>query len=322
MKVAFLILHYNEIMLTQKAIESIIKMKGDRCIVIVDNCSPNGSGKRLVDRYCSNQNDHNSQHYGNEATEIYSTRFEDVDLHIILNQENGGFSKGNNLGYRYIKKYLNVDFIVALNNDISFPQRDFIYILDDIYKKDIFYLAGPDVFTPHIRSHISPIAPKVRGEKEIDAMIEINNDRVSQTGYWLSFSTFFRYVQEKYQNTKILKLYNRIRKSQYSAALPFDEVAHGCVLNGACLIFDSRYIAEYDVLFDEMTFLYAEEDFLTYRLSTGGKEIRYCPELKVDHVGEGSAGYTKMNYSKYIEKIKKTSAVVNDALLTYKNYIT
>lgn len=321
MKVAFLILHYNEIALTQKAIESIKNMKGDRSVVVVDNCSPNGSGKRLVDIYGASKHDYNSQPNDNKTVAFYSSRLEDVDLHIILNQENGGFSKGNNLGYRYIKQNLDVDFVVALNNDISFPQSDFIEVLDGIYTNDRFYLAGPDVYTPHIRSHISPIAKNVRGVKEIDSMIKINNDRISQAGYGLSLSTLFRYIQEKYQNTKILQFYNRLRKSQYSAALPYNEVAYGCVLNGACLIFDSRYVDEYDVLFEEKTFLYAEEDFLTFRLSKDEKVIRYCPELKVDHVGEGSAGYTKMNYSRYIEKIKKTSKVVNESLLVYRNYI-
>ena len=303
MKVCFLILHYNEIELTKKAVESIVKMSGEREIVIVDNCSPNGTGEELVKLYDNNDSD--------------------VNIHVLLNKENGGFAKGNNVGYTFIKNNIPTDFVVALNNDIQFVQTDFVEELERIYTgcEKKFFLAGPDVYTPHIRSHISPIAVKVRDKEAIEAIIKVNNDRIGQSKKVASLSTFFRYIQEKYQNSTVLRAYNSLRRKEYSAAVHYSTVAYDCVLNGACLIFDRQYIEKYDQLFEEATFLYGEEDFLTYRLVCNNEGIRYCPELKTLHVGEGSAGYTTMNYSQYCDKIARTSKVVNEALQVYIDYI-
>jgi len=306
----FLILHYNEISLTDKAVESIRRMKGDKRIVTVDNASPNGSGVILERRYADSE-----------------------DVHVIVNSENSGFARGNNIGYRYIKEQgqNDISFVVALNNDITFVQDDFLTILQSIYESDEynnndnaenagqrgFYLAGPDVYTPNIRSHISPLDAAYKDERAvkerfdyIDRTIEIYKKR-------FDFTTYTRYLQDKYQGTKLLEIYNKLRKGQYSGALAYDKVAYGCVLNGACLIFDRRYVKENDILFDEETFLYAEEDFLTYRLTMQGKKIRYCPELKTLHVGQGSAGFSSMNYRKYCDKNIVTQERVRESLTKY-----
>lgn len=50
-------------------------------IIIVDNCSPNGSGKQLEKMYSKC-----------------------INITVIINEENQGFAKGNNLGYQYIKE--------------------------------------------------------------------------------------------------------------------------------------------------------------------------------------------------------------------------
>lgn len=344
MKTCFLILHYNEIELTKRAVDSIVAMEysedNDKpVIVIVDNCSPNGSADDLLRLYAHGAGKSGT---GNLATSTIapaavnevtlqgnnSVRYakgicNETDVHIILNGENGGFAKGNNIGYRFIKENLNVDFVVALNNDIVFTQIDFPKRLEEVYKNSEprFYLAGPDVYTPHIRSHISPLSEAVRTREDTENMINVNLDRISQCGKKWSFVSYTRYLQDKYQGSRLLKIYNSMRKSEYDGALPHDKAAYGCTLNGACLIFDKRYIEENDVLFEERTFLYAEEDFLSYRLSKAGKAIRYCPELVTDHVGQGSSGYTSVNYRQYCDKNIKSCKAVNDALKTYIDYI-
>ena len=76
---AFVILHYNTMKETTDCICSIEKnIDGDKYnIVVVDNASPNGSGIQLEERYKENKR-----------------------VHVILNSENQGFAKGNNLGYQ------------------------------------------------------------------------------------------------------------------------------------------------------------------------------------------------------------------------------
>ena len=302
-----MILHYNEISLTRKAVESVKALdikQHEAEIVVVDNGSPNKTGKALLKEYDG-----------------------DDKVHVILTGENGGFSKGNNVGFSYIKNELYQDaapdFVIALNNDITFPQRDFLQRLADVYEKSSprFYVAGPDVFTPHIRSHISPLSKCVRGKSEaqeaIDVLVNVNEG--FKKGF--SFANYSRYLQEKYQGTGILNFYNSLRKGEYDGATPHNQPAYDCVLNGACLIFDRRYVEEYDVLFEEKTFLYVEEDFLTKRLTDVNKSIRYCPELVVSHVGQGSSGFKGMNYREYVKKNICTNEKVIDSWKIYIEYV-
>lgn len=304
MKICFLILHYNEIELTKRAVTSIENMdeydgQYEKYIVIVDNCSPNNSGKELFDLY------------------------KDSDaVHVILNTENGGFAKGNNIGYRYIRENHDADFVVALNNDITFSQKDFPKILHEIYEMDQFYLAGPDVYTPNIRSHISPLDASYKNVQDVQDRFKFIEDSINIYNKKFDFVTFTRYIQDKYQGSRLLGMYNKLRGGEYSAAAAYNVPVYGCVLNGACLIFDKRYIAEYEYLFDEITFLYAEEDFLTYRLVKQDKKIRYSPELRTDHIGQGSAGFGRMNYRQYCDKNIKTQLRCKESFEKYLDYIS
>ena len=338
MKVCFLILHYNEIELTQRAVESIMRMdvpESDRPIVIVDNCSPNGSGQELIKKYCPDgKSDAILESLDDSCSELES-KYEEVNgdnvclgshgIRIILNNENGGFAKGNNIGYRYIREHLDADFVVALNNDISFPQTDFIGKLTELYESEPedkrFYLAGPDVWTPNIRSHISPLDKKYKGKRDVEKRFDQISQSIKTYSKPFDLATYTRYLQDKYAGTWLLNMYNRIRSSEYDGALPHGEPAYNCVLNGACLIFDRRYIEEYNLLFDEATFLYAEEDFLTYRLVKAEKPIRYCPELTVDHIGQGSSNFSSLTYRSYCDKMIQTEGRIRESFEKYLEYI-
>lgn len=76
-KVCFIILHHNTLEVTQKCITSILKLEEQDkiAVVIVDNASPDGSGRILADQYGENDR-----------------------TKIILKETNDGFSVGNNDG--------------------------------------------------------------------------------------------------------------------------------------------------------------------------------------------------------------------------------
>ncbi|MBQ8945327.1 MAG: glycosyltransferase [Lachnospiraceae bacterium] len=119
-RMAFILLHYMNEALTSRAVESILELKGvDDCrIVVVDNASSNGSGEKLRNKY---------------ESEI---------IHVIICNENGGFSKGNNVGYRYVKDNYDSEFIVAANNDVLFPNAGFIEEISNLYKRSPFNVGG------------------------------------------------------------------------------------------------------------------------------------------------------------------------------------
>ena len=98
MKIVFVILHYLAIDETYKSVDSIEKKIDTDMykIVIVDNASPDKSGALL------------KEHYKN-----------DDHVEVLLNQENLGFARGNNVGFRYAEKTWNPSYIVLMNNEVN-----------------------------------------------------------------------------------------------------------------------------------------------------------------------------------------------------------
>lgn len=98
MDISVVIVNYNTFELTCECIESLKEHTAAVSyeIIVVDNASPDGSGRRLKERY--------------------------PDLTVILNPENSGFGRGNNLGIQQASgRYLfllNSDTVV-LNNALK-----------------------------------------------------------------------------------------------------------------------------------------------------------------------------------------------------------
>ena len=93
----FVILHYNTVIDTKECVDSIAENFVSTYtyqIVIVDNCSPNKSGKELVEYYSNNE-----------------------FVKVLISESNLGFAGGNNLGCLYASKKYNFKFLVMLNND-------------------------------------------------------------------------------------------------------------------------------------------------------------------------------------------------------------
>ena len=131
--ICYVILHYQAIEETETCVETI-KENTDRDyhIVIVDNDSPNKSGKKLQLEY------ENDDH-----------------ITVLLNKDNSGFALGNNKGYKEAKKY-DPNYIVVLNSDVEITQSDFCERLDDAYLKYHFDVLGPDIYSTRTNSHQNP----------------------------------------------------------------------------------------------------------------------------------------------------------------------
>ena len=120
----FVILHYNVYKETINCINSI-KSKIDTSkfhIVVVDNFSPNNSGKLLENKYKN-----------------------DDKVSVILNKSNIGFAKGNNVGIDYARQILNPKFICCLNNDTLLEQDDFFININKEYDKSNAAIIGPKI---------------------------------------------------------------------------------------------------------------------------------------------------------------------------------
>ena len=127
MNFVFVVLHYCAPEMTAECIDSIRKriIYGSYRIVIVDNASPDDSGIALQERYSGC-----------------------ADVHVLLNETNEGFARGNNAGYRYAVENLHPDFLIAINNDVLMLQPDFLARIESIYYERNFHVLGPDILNP------------------------------------------------------------------------------------------------------------------------------------------------------------------------------
>lgn len=278
--ICFLILHYMDIKLTGNTIESVMRLNhfGDSKIVVVDNASPNGSGEILVKKYEDRK-----------------------EIHIILLESNHGFSAGNNIGFLYIKNNFIPDFVVVINNDVLFPQKDFIDKLNALYAVEPFWVAGPDIYEPHRDYHSSPMYMHVLSEEEARRRIKDMEREKQKLEAKISLFGFKLYVRDCLRANKITRLFIRLGRLIRGQKRKYQERNEGVVLQGACLIFDKRYCEKNSKLFLPLTFMYGEEILLTLQCAKNNWKIKYFPELLVWHFSRGSS--QSMSYRGYCQKM-------------------
>lgn len=100
-----------------------------------------------------------------------------------------------------------------------------------------------------------------------------------------------------------------VDKKQYDKE---ERIFWGC---GVCLLVDRKFFNKLG-MFDEDLFMYAEELDFCWRVNLYGKEIWYCPDAEIYHMGSFSIKKEKKN-------IKKDYLITrNHLILLFKNYST
>ncbi len=91
------VLNYQKYEMTESCVLSLINKNIDGKILIVDNASPNESFSYLV-----------------HAFEKYN------QVEVIKNDQNAGYARGNNFGFRYLfEKYNELEFCCVMNPDVE-----------------------------------------------------------------------------------------------------------------------------------------------------------------------------------------------------------
>lgn len=253
MKIAFLILHYNTIHDTIKCVESIQKNVNNKqyYIVIVDNKSPNDSGKILLNKYNGIKN-----------------------IKVILNEKNMGFAKGNNIGFKYIKENYKVDFIAMINSDTYLLNNNFFDIIINEYNSSGFAVLGPKILLPN--NQINSVQKKLITAKQL------KNKMLRMKIMYYASKFYLMFV---YEFLKKLFIIFRSKSAIGLSVNYSDDVnirQENVVLHGAFLIFSKKYIEKFDGL-DNRTFMYMEEKLLAARLKKEGMLSVYNPELVIFH---------------------------------------
>lgn len=236
-------------------------------IVIVDNASPGKAGSFLANRY------KNSEH-----------------IYILLNSVNEGFARGNNIGYKYAKGTLKSDFIIIMNNDVIIRQNDFLHRIESIYHANRYDILGPDICAPdgeHRNPHrVNSLTPK-------DLRRIIRNRSIILT--YLKAKRCF-HLEQKIQ---IIENMDKLKSYAERNSIEKNSIQENVVLQGSCIVFSPDFIQNEDYAFYPETFMYLEEDILTYLCVSKKYIIRYDPSITVTHEEEISTRQNRTPFEKY-----------------------
>lgn len=239
----FVILNYNTCDLTIECINKIRKIKTDKNVkvIVVDNATLTDKEIKKIKKYCDD---------------------------LIINEENLGFAKANNIGINLAKTKYRADFVCELNSDCFIEQKEFINLIYEIYDKNHFDMLGPKIdsdihysWNPfYVYTELSDLKARIKYQEKL---LKIYN------------SKFLYFLLKCYLKLKI----NKTIPDRNGTEESFDAPLHGC-----CIIFSKQYLKKYDTAFYDKTFLFHEEEFLYYRVKKDGLVSMYSPLLCVSHL--------------------------------------
>ena len=198
---------------------------------------------------------------------------------LILNDDNSGYARGNNVGLEAAYACDEVDYVMVLNNDVLFVED----IIPPLIAK-LEALPGCAI--------ISPLLYKSVELKEYDINCARRGERVSE----IIGKNFLHY-------------WRRLRKRTPDQVYPHRYLLNGCVQtegeieielpSGSCMLVRKDLMREIGS-FDPNTFLYYEENILSAKISALGKKNYLSLDQRCVHLG---AATTSSSGGLFINKV-------------------
>ncbi len=271
----FVVLHYQAEAMTTQCVDCLLESCGQHpiSVVIVDNCSPNGSGRRLHDHYAS-----------------------DNRITVLSTPKNLGFAQGNNEGYALLREKHHCEYITVINNDVLIEQEDFIDRVVHIFERTRFGVLGPDIFEPHSKAHRNPY--RTRGYSKEEATRLLRNMQRWSRHYAPHHAASITQALLR----KVLGFpYRMFRRNK-----PWEHACTDVVLQGSCFVFSPEYLAKRSIAFCPDTFLYFEEAILYRDCQKLSLTMQYDPQVHVTHLGRVSTSVDlPSNYAKERMKVNR-----------------
>ena len=278
LRFSFVILHYKAKDVTLACVKSIFELDrtdADISIVVVEN----GSGDNIEEYLRASL-------AGRDLSE----------LHVIANEENLGFAKGNNVGFAYARKTLAPDFIVVANNDVLFDQADMCARIAAIDAKRSFDVLGPDIYNPLLGVHQSPGGARMPVTDEYVSNLKRSFQERLEASYANERKLALKY---RLMSTVPGRAARKVKLSRAAIHNGWDRPQEGVELQGSCVIFSKRYVERFEWAFYPDTFMYLEELISLYVSQVNGLVHIYDPSVQVHHMHGIS---TSMDYPNEIEK--------------------
>lgn len=282
----FGILHYGDIEVTKKCINSLLKLNNiHNCLImILDNDLRTNAKEEFFRLFQSHAN-----------------------IQLIKTEEKCGFSKANNYLYKRCLSY-DSKFIAMLNNDIEIHQIDFIDKLMQIINQKKYFIIGPDIYKKSTGEHQSPMELSYPGVDSINNGIMLRGCR----DILENDDSVYKVIKQKKNIILAHKCLPNFLFSIYRCinqgikiALRYKRPHEDCILSGACLIFTDKFIMQEKTAFYPETEFYFEEMILGLRCREKGYKTLFTPTLKVYHQHAASVLYDAKSLVDYEKTVAK-----------------
>ncbi|MEE0969488.1 MAG: glycosyltransferase family 2 protein [Clostridia bacterium] len=220
----------------------------------------------------------------------YKFRNDFQEIYYCCSGANLGYAKGNNIAIRIAESIWSDPYYIVSNNDLVFKNKIDLSLVSKVFDENASVgVIGPAVITPKDESQ----SPRY-WQSAVHRLI---------FNYWIS--AFGGIFGSKTRMHLLNKYANDTLKNAESGL---------CDWVSGCFMFIRAKAFKQAGMFDENTFLYAEEMILTKRLQQVGYNIYYLKEIGVIH---NHAETTK----KTISQLKMSEIDFYANYYFYKNYV-
>lgn len=192
------------------------------------------------------------------AQAVYRFQVGQQDICYCHSGENMGYARGNNIGVRIAQAVWNDPGYIISNNDLVFEKPIDISVINDLFDLNpTIGVIGPGVLSPD-GCYQSPN----RWRSAFSRLIGF---------YWVRIFAMFLKGEKK---SRLLSSYSDTETAAVSGP---------CAWVSGCFFFLRADAFIQAGMFDEHTFLYAEEMILSRRMEAVGYQVWFCREVSVIH---------------------------------------
>ena len=250
-KIAVVLLNYNSEEDLYVSVEQIQKQTSIELITIVID---NASSPKTVENIKKWSKSYMPTAFSGSTKEVFDSLVDDkidtdnFSTYFIYNDENKGYSAGNNIGIK-LADYLNVDAVLIANPDMRFENEKYVYELSKTLFSDEKYMVASSKIIGLDGKDQSPL-------REASFYEEL---------------TWPRHLFPKiFKNASFILPYKK------------DEIITVTKVMGCCLMLRMEFLRDIHY-FDETTFLYAEEPILSAQVKEKSGKIVFTPLIEAIH---------------------------------------